>query len=173
MELKELVSATFDRIWAATDRALDGLTDQEIAVRPNEHSNSIGWIAWHMARVEDRWLSWANGKSSQQWMTGWAKRLGMPEDPNYAGGGMTPEQVAQFKTPTVQQLKDYAAATRQATKAYIQSLTPAHFDQEIETFFGRKMTIGQVCSHLVCELNQHAGQIAYLRGYFKGYQGRA
>ncbi len=169
MELKDMALATFERIWSTMDRALEGLTDQDIAKRPNGHSNSIGWIAWHMARVEDRWINTANGTKAQLWLQGWAKKLGMPEDPGYAGGGMTPEQVDQFKTPAVQQIKGYTAATRQNTRQFIQGLAPSQFDQEFETFFGRKMTIGQMFSHLFCELNQHAGQVAYL----KGYQGKS
>lgn len=172
MQVKDLVLQSFERTWSAWDKALEGLTDAEIAARPNRHSNSIGWIAWHMARVEDRWFHSVEGQP-QLWETGWAQKLGMPPDPSYAGGGMTPEQVDQFKTPAVQKIKDYAAATRQYTRGYIEKVTPELLDREFTTFYGRRMTVGQLFTHLFSELNQHAGQLAYLKGYFKGYQGRA
>ncbi|MEE9286341.1 MAG: DinB family protein [Dehalococcoidia bacterium] len=172
MELIDLIRFTFDRVWTTLDRGLEGLTDEEITRRPNGHSNSIGWIAWHMARVEDRWFQTVLIKKPQLWETVWAEKLGMPADPGYAGGGMKLEDVDRFKTPTAQQIKDYYAAVRQATRAYIGGLTPEAYDREIETFFGRTWTVGQLFGHLLCELNQHAGQVSYLKGYYKGYQER-
>ena len=34
-------------------RALDGMSDEVLAFRPAEHMNPIGWLAWHIGRVED------------------------------------------------------------------------------------------------------------------------
>ena len=172
MELTDIIRFTFERVWTTVDHALDGLTDEEISRRPNGHSNSIGWIAWHMARVEDRWFQMVLQEKPQLWESEWAGKLGMPADPNYAGGGMKPEDVDKFKTPTVQQIKDYSRAARQATSDYVNNVQPEQFDKAIDTFFGRTMTIGEIFGHVLCELNQHAGQVSYLKGYYQGYQGR-
>ncbi len=172
MELKEMVATTFDRMWDTLDRSLEGVSDEEFARRPNPHSNSIGWIAWHMGRVVDRWLHGPAGPGPELWEQGWAEKLGLPADPGYSGGGMTPEQVDQFETPKVEQVKAYIGAVREDARRYLDALPPADFDREFESWFGRKMTIGQMFCHLFCELNQHAGQVAYLKGYCQGYQGR-
>ncbi|MBI3744252.1 MAG: DinB family protein [Chloroflexi bacterium] len=169
MEIKDVAMMSYERMWKVTDGALEGLTHEEFARRPNGHSNSIGWIAWHMARVEDRWTNMVLNKGKQLWEThGWAEKIGMPNDPNYSGGGMTPDQVQLFKTPAVQQVKDYWSAVRATTKECYAKLTPSMLDQMVQTPFRRELKVGDVISHVLCELNQHAGQVAYLRGYYKG-----
>lgn len=35
------------------DRMLEGLSDEQIRLRPARGVNSIAWIVWHIARVED------------------------------------------------------------------------------------------------------------------------
>ena len=34
------------------DKALDGLTDEDLRKRPNDSTNPIGWTLWHQYRVE-------------------------------------------------------------------------------------------------------------------------
>lgn len=171
MEVKEMAVQTFRQIWDTVDRALEGLSQEELAAPPRPECNSIGWIAWHMARVEDRiWSALAN--RPQLWERGWAENMGMADETS-TGGGMTPEEVAQFKTPTLEQLKSYTQGVREATTALLLSLTPERLDEEVDAFPGYKMTVGRWCTHLFCELNQHAGQVAYLRGFLRGYEGAA
>ena len=85
---------------------------------------------------------------------------------------MTPEQLGEFKTPSKEELLSYTEEVRKDTAALIDALTPERIDDEMETAFGRSMSVGEIFSHLFCEMNQHAGQISYLRGYIRGYQGR-
>jgi hypothetical protein len=42
--------------WARLDNALEGLTSEELAWRPQADCNPMGFIAWHMVRVEDRFV---------------------------------------------------------------------------------------------------------------------
>ena len=173
MEPQELVVQIFERIWSVTDSALDGLTYDELTVRPAPDSNSMGWIAWHLTRVEDRWFHSIAGGADEVWRRGWAVRLGMGDLLDTTGGGMPKEQVDAFNTPTLEQLQGYQAAVRQETKAYLSSLSSEDFDREIETWFGRTMSIGQVFAHVSCELNQHVGQLSYLKGYLRSNLGEA
>ncbi|MCH7553577.1 MAG: DinB family protein [Chloroflexi bacterium] len=123
MEPQELVVQIFERIWSVTDSALDGLTNDELTVRPAPDSNSMGWIAWHLTRVEDRWFHSIAGGADEVWRRGWAVRLGMGDLLDTTGGGMPKEQVDAFNTPTLEQLQGYQAAVRQETKAYLSSLS--------------------------------------------------
>ena len=36
---------------------LDGLTDPELRWQAGLESNTIIWLVWHMARVEDNWIN--------------------------------------------------------------------------------------------------------------------
>ena len=168
MEAQEFVAQIFERIWSVTDSTLDGLTNDELTVRPAPDSNSIGW---HLTRVEDRWLHSIAGSADEVWRRGWAERLGLEELLDTTGGGMPKEQVDAFNTPTLEQLQGYQAAVRQETRAYLGSLPSEDFDREIETWFGRTMSIGEVFVHVSCELNQHVGQLSYLKGYLRSSPG--
>jgi hypothetical protein len=56
MDIKELIVGTLEDYWGRLDRALEGLTSDELAWQPQAECNPIGFIAWHMARVEDRFV---------------------------------------------------------------------------------------------------------------------
>ncbi len=56
MDVKEMVGKNFTQMWATLDRGLDGLTPDELSKQPTPSGNSIGWLAWHMARIEDWWV---------------------------------------------------------------------------------------------------------------------
>ena len=43
------INECFDKL----NRALDGWSKDELRWRPTLQSNSIDWMVWHMARVED------------------------------------------------------------------------------------------------------------------------
>jgi uncharacterized damage-inducible protein DinB len=171
MEVRDIVVRNLDQMWGVVERVLEGMTPYELAKQPGPESNSVGWIVWHMGRVEDRWMQRIIG-DTQLWEEGWAEKMGMPADGMHAGAGMTPEELADFKTPSVEQLKGYVAAVREKTAGLMESFRPERLEDEIDAFGGRKMSIGQVFSHVMSELNQHAGQAAYVKGFLKGYQGR-
>ena len=38
---------------SVVDRTLLSLTEEQLHTRPYEGANSIAWVVWHMARVED------------------------------------------------------------------------------------------------------------------------
>ena len=171
MEVRDVVLRNFDQLWGVVERVLEGMTPEELATQPAPESNSVGWIVWHMGRAEDLWMQRLGG-GKQLWEQGWAEKMGMPADPRYTGAGMSPEELAEFNTPSIEQLKSYIEAVRGRTADVMGSIPRQHLDDEIETFGGRTMSIGQVFSHVMSELSQHAGQAAYVKGYLMGYQGR-
>ena len=65
MELNELLTKQYERVWSGTDKTLEGLSDEGLAWRPSPECNSIGWLAWHVGRVEDRWTSLLLGNETR------------------------------------------------------------------------------------------------------------
>ena len=165
MEAKDLVSQSMSQLWRTVDRALDGLSQEELAVQPKPDCNSMGWTAWHMGQVEDRFIHANFQKRPRLFETGWAEKLGIPVDGSYR----SVESLKTFPTPTPESLNGYLLAIRRDTQEYLNGLTPAQLDQEVE-MFGRKSTIGQACGGMIAELHQHAGQLSYLRGFLRGFQ---
>src|SRR3712207_7179550 len=48
----DLVHA-YDQIHESVHRSLDGLTPEDLHRRPGPAANPIGWLAWHLLRVQD------------------------------------------------------------------------------------------------------------------------
>ena len=53
MEWQELIIDSYGRILEILESALEGLTQDDLNVRPHSDSNSIGWLVWHLTRVQD------------------------------------------------------------------------------------------------------------------------
>ncbi len=47
--------------------AIEGLTPAEVRWQPTMQTNHIAWLVWHMARVEDSWVSRLLGGNTQVW----------------------------------------------------------------------------------------------------------
>jgi len=54
MEWQQLIADVFVRISQGLERVLDGLTVDDLNQRPSADCNSIGWLAWHLTRSQDR-----------------------------------------------------------------------------------------------------------------------
>ena len=53
VETREVLLDAFGRIVEDFEAALDGLTPAELVERLDPQANSICWLAWHAARVQD------------------------------------------------------------------------------------------------------------------------
>lgn len=146
------------------DKALEGLTDEDLVKRPSHQTNPIGWILWHQFRVEDAILSRISGKN-QVWIeAGWHEKFGMEADPSQVGGGDSLERVAAFK-PSLAPLKGYAAAVREQTLRTLPSLTDEDLAREHPGPRGTPRQAAEMLSILMIDHLHHSGQICYLRGY--------
>lgn len=169
MEAKDLLLDALERIRSLTRRTLDGLTLEELHQQPSPDTNSIAWLIWHLTRVQDTSLSGIIGEE-QTWVTqGWYARFNMPRDPKMDGFGDTPEQVAAFRAPSLQDLLDYHNHITERSKAYVSGLAPEDFDRELnEPQWQPLPTVGVRLVSVISDNLQHAGQAAYLRGLFQG-----
>lgn len=180
MELNELLTKQYERVWSATDRAIEGLSDDALAWRPSPECNSIGWLAWHVGRVEDRWASLLLGRElrgsgfatsvDDQWARKWAAAMGMPGDGG-SGAGMPPSDLDAFPTPSLDLLQGYYQAVRADTRAMLAALRPGALDEARDSLFGRPMALSDMFVQVLTELNQHTGQMGYIKGLYAGYQG--
>src|SRR5215470_16041701 len=80
MDCRDLVIDGLGRVEEDLKRALDGLSAEQLAFRPAEHSNSIAWLVWHLTRVQDDHMSELAGRQ-QAWIEDkWHERFGKPAD---------------------------------------------------------------------------------------------
>ena len=77
------------------------------------------------------------------------------------------EQVASLRAGK-DDLLGYLHAVRERIGACLAGLTPADLDREVPHYREGRVTVASLLVILATDFNQHAGQIAYLRGHLKG-----
>ena len=53
MAATEVISIALERNWSMVDNAIQSLPDDALTQQPNDQSNSVAWLLWHMNRVVD------------------------------------------------------------------------------------------------------------------------
>lgn len=166
MESQELLLKSLNESQGFINQSLEGLTKEELARAPGEGCNSIIFLYWHIARVEDHWINRVLRQDEEIYGTeGWQQKLGTP--PQDTGFRYTTEQLKAWPPPDAETLRGYAAAVREKTLAYLDNVTAGSLSREVrrDRFSG---TEGTALAHLVTEIALHAGQMAYLHGLIKG-----
>ena len=179
MKLNEFVEQCLEdyrrRVYAATVP----LSEEEMHWRPDAESNSIAFLIWHTARVEDRLINvFARGAEEVWTRDGWSAKTSIPESDH--GVNYTLEQVAALSPITKDDLEQYFDAVRAETLDYVRSLndddfdavpedrTPfAEFPASVRYFRGR--SISGIFRQLIGEEDQHLGQVAFIRGLKRGF----
>ena len=162
MTLNEFIVDALDKENGFLADALDGLGPDELAWQPAADANSIGWILWHMVRVEDMWIQFFAQFQTELWETeGWHEKFGLPTRDN--GFGHTAEQVNNFPGVDLGEFLRYRASVRQATLAYLDTLTPEDMER-VPRERRPEMSLGAMFRQIIGEMYQHVGHIAYLRG---------
>src|SRR6187431_3742086 len=77
------------------DDLLQGLTDAQVRGRPHPGVNTIAWLIWHAARVEDVGVNRFVVDGAQVLDSGWLERLDGRRD---VGTGMTDSEVDALST---------------------------------------------------------------------------
>ncbi|MDP2719905.1 MAG: DinB family protein [Dehalococcoidia bacterium] len=166
MEWRQIVIESYDRAAQVLERTLKSLTVEDLDYLPDPGSNSIGWLAWHLTRCQDRSVAELTGEEQIWIKNGWYERFGGTRDPKDWGLGDTPEQVAAFKSPAVDTIMGYHHDVLKRTKAYVGALSEADISRTLE--HPRYKNVGMRLAGIIGDNLQHAGQAAYVRGLLKG-----
>ncbi|PKB64231.1 MAG: hypothetical protein BZY80_03420 [SAR202 cluster bacterium Io17-Chloro-G2] len=162
MTLNEFIEDAFRQEKEFLTEAVNDLTPAELAWRAGPEANPIGWILWHMLRVEDMWFQFFIQRKPEIWeRDGWNERFGLPTRDN--GFGHTLEQVAEFPALDRDELMRYGDAVRGETLEYLKGLAPDDFNPAPREQ-RPEMSVGAIFRQVVGELFQHQGHISYLKG---------
>lgn len=150
-----------ERVLENGEAVVDGLTDEQLAHRPTPDANSIAWLVWHAARVQDAQLAPLAGTEEVWVRDGWVDRFDL--DPGDHGYGHTSEQVGKVRA-SAELLAGYLRATHEASVAYLRTVTEADLDDVVDRAWDPPVTRGVRLVSIVDDDAQHIGQAAYLRG---------
>ena len=164
MSAGDISNAAYDRIGGVFQRALTGLTIEQLKAQPSgSESNPIGWLAWHLSRTQDKNYSELLGEEEAWTADGWCERFGQPADRG-SGNGDSLEQVRAFDPVDSDTLIAYFDAAREKSRRFLDALTDDDLEKPSAAGVARDETIKISIARVTGDLIQHTGQIAYIRG---------
>jgi uncharacterized damage-inducible protein DinB len=159
----EILADALERVRESVHQVVEGLTPEELAYRPDADANSIAWLVWHLARVQDDHIAGVAG-GQQLWETGgWAERFALPFDSGAIGYGQSSEEVAKVRADA-ELLTGYYDAVHSATLSYLDTLTEDDFPRVVDDRWDPPVTLAVRLVSVVNDDTQHVGQAAYVRG---------
>lgn len=160
----EILTDSFNRVRDGLPAQLDGLTAEQVLWRPAPEANSIGWLAWHLARVQDDHLAGV-GDVQQVWTSGWSKRFALPYDERAIGYGQSSEEVGAFSVTDTALLTGYYADVHELTLKVLQTLkSAADYERIVDAQWDPPVTAAVRITSVIGDITQHLGQLAYVRG---------
>jgi len=163
MSSSELLVDAFERIRDAVHPAVNGLSPEELAFRPDGESNSIAWLIWHLTRIQDDHVAGLDG-SEQVWTSnGWAERFALPLDLTDTGYGHGPADVATVTAGDLM-LIGYFEDVHEKTQQFVRSLTETDLSRVIDQSWDPPVTVSIRLVSVIADDLQHVGQAAYVRG---------
>jgi len=168
MTVAELLEDALGRVRGAVHEVADGLTAEQLAYRPDPSANSIGWLIWHLTRVQDDHVSEVAGTEQAWTADGWLGRFALPFDAGATGWGHSADQAGQVTVASVDLLTRYHDAVHDRSVAFVRTLTDADLDRIVDKRWDPPVTLGVRLVSVIDDDAQHAGQAAYLRGLIAG-----
>jgi hypothetical protein len=164
MNTFDLLKDSLERIKENVAAAAEGLNADQLSYRPGGTGNSIAWLLWHLARVQDAQIADVAG-TEQVWTSqGWFGRFGLPFGPESHGYGMSGDDVAKVRVEDPQLLVDYYDAAHARTVEYLSGLSEADLDKVVDEAWDPPVILGVRIISVIDDDAQHVGQAAYVRG---------
>ncbi|MGB7871244.1 MAG: mycothiol transferase [Mycobacterium sp.] len=160
---RELLRDAFTRLIEHVDELTEGLTDERANYRPTPHANSIAWLIWHSARVQDIQLAPIAGIEQVWTHDGWVDRFGLDLPRNDTGYGHGPDEVATVRAP-VDLLAGYYHAVHKVTLEFVARVTAEDLARIVDKNWDPPVTASARLVSIIDDCAQHLGQAAYVLG---------
>ena len=169
MEWHDMMIDGYGRIMEILERAIDGLSQDDLNWQPKPDCNSMGWLAWHLTRVQDDHLADLIGEEQLWIKDGWHAKFNRPAEKKDIGFGHTPEDVTAFKSPDAGTVLAYHRAVMERSQKFFATLSKTDLDRELnEPWFQPLPTVGVRLISVLGDNLEHAGQVSYVRGMLQG-----
>ncbi|MDQ2755814.1 MAG: DinB family protein [Actinomycetota bacterium] len=170
MTAPDVFRETFGRMPDLVRTAVDGLGSGQLAARLDPGANPVGWLVWHLTRVQDHHLAGAAGAlgwddlSRQLWTAaGFAERSGLPFGDDEVGYGQSSGEVATVRLDAGF-LLDYHDAVHARTLKVLDRITDDQWDAVVDERWDPPVTLLARLASVLGDVTQHVGQAAYVRG---------
>ena len=171
---QEILRDSFTRLIEHVDELTGGLTDELATYRPIPQANSIAWLVWHSARVQDVQVcgianTLADGRSDKPrsedlWtLGGWVDRFGLDLPRDDTGYGHGPDEVAKVTAPA-ELLAGYYHAVHDMTLQFVETMSDEDLGAVVDRHWNPPVTASARIVSIIDDCAQHLGQAAYVRG---------
>ena len=112
------------------DALLQDLQEYEYAIMPTREAETIAWVIWHIARIEDLTMNMVVARQEQVWNADWKQRLqtGLED----TGNALTDDEIMDFsKTVCIPELLAYRNAVGRRSRQLVQELTFADMKRHV------------------------------------------
>ena len=164
MDGSGLLAELYGRIDGEVELALTGLEVADLTWAPTPGANTIGWLVWHLTRVQDHHLSELTDATQVYVADDWGPRFGLVSEAHDIGYGHTPEQVAAVRPESVEALSGYYDAVAARTRSFLAEVTPERLDEVVDTRWDPPVTLAVRLVSIADDDIQHAGQACYVKG---------
>lgn len=163
MTLGELLVDSFNRVREGAHEVVAGLSEDQLAQVPSPGANSIAWLVWHLARIQDDHIADVAGREQVWTGDGWQDRFGLPFDARDTGYGHTPGDVARVRVePSL--LTGYLDAVHEQSVEFVSGLREEDLGRIVDERWDPPVTLGVRLVSVLNDDDQHVGQAAYVRG---------
>lgn len=159
----DILIDAFGRVRTAVHDVLADLGRDELSERPAPDANPIGWIVWHLTRVQDDHLSSACGAEQAWTADGWCERFVLPYPAEATGYGQNVGETGAVRVPG-DLLAAYHDAVCARTCDFLATLGAEDFDRVVDSSWDPPVTLGVRIVSVLDDDLEHAGQAAYVKG---------
>lgn len=159
--LHDLLVDSFTRVHELVEQLADGLSPTGATFRPDPEANSIGWLLWHLARVQDDHVA-ELAQVAQVWPA-WRDRFGLPFDPDATGYGQSPAEVAQVRVGG-DLLAGYHRDVHELSLRYVREISAEELRRVVDERWDPPVTASVRLVSVLGHALQHLGQASYVLG---------
>lgn len=171
MQANQLLVDAFGRVRDSVDRVLDGLDGEALLWRADADANPIGWLVWHLTRVQDDHVAGVADRPQVWTHDGWFERFALPYPVGDLGYGHSSDEVGRFSVTDPDLLRGYHEAVTAETNQVLAGLDDDDFDRVVDEQWDPPVTAAVRLVSVVNDVAQHVGQAAYVRGLIQRRSG--
>lgn len=167
----------FTRVQEGIESLLEQATEPMLGFRASSTANPIGWLVWHLSRVQDDHFADLGSAldlgipAGQCWITDdWVSRFELPYDAKDTGFGHSSDEVAAFGKYEVGLLLGYHTDVHGQASKILAALKDSDLGEVIDTRWDPAVTAGSRLVSILGETTSHLGQAQLVRGIFTDRQ---
>lgn len=167
MTATAILRAGFDRVHEGLPGLIGDLGPDALLWRPDDAANPVGWLVWHLSRVQDDHLAKLSGRE-QVWLAdGWLDRFDLAYDRGAIGFGQSADEVSAFAVTDTDLLLGYQDAVHEMTVQVLGSSAVDDLERVVDDAWDPPVTAGARLVSVINDITQHLGQIGYLNGLYQ------